>query len=187
MAYHTLKHQALSCLSISVLALILLLKQLKPHCQLSQYHLPKELLPTFYFFYSYFFCPLFKNPGQTSLLSRCLPSTSQRWLCMLSGYLSTWNMLVFHSCHTVGDLRAFNITALRDHEILERKSSYLTHFCLSLGELPCQEVHPPGGAPQFIDYASNASGVVQHGCSEHRVEILGGYLLDEGMEEWLDT
>ena len=42
MAYHTLKDHALSCLYLSVLALILLMEQLKP-----QYHLPKELLPTF--------------------------------------------------------------------------------------------------------------------------------------------
>ena len=47
MAYHTLKDHALSCLYLSVLALILLMEQLKPHRQLSQYHLPKELLPTF--------------------------------------------------------------------------------------------------------------------------------------------
>ena len=51
---------------------------------------------------------------------------------MLSGHLSTLNMLVFHSCHMVGNLRASNITALLDHEILERKSLYLTHFCLCL-------------------------------------------------------
>lgn len=44
---------------------------------------------------------------------------------MRSGYLSTLNMLVFHSCHMVGNLRASNITALLDHEILERKTCIL--------------------------------------------------------------